>query len=178
MIHRTDILLRSGTFFDFLTPEQSSITIEDIAHALSHESRYNGHTSAFYSVAQHSVMVSILVPPEHALAGLLHDCTEAVLKDIPKPLKRLLPDYRALEKTVESAMLAKFGISLPLDPSIKHADMIMLATEKRDLMPPHEHDDCRNVAPLQMVLVPQAPNVAKRSFLRRYQQLTGLAVAA
>ncbi len=120
----------------------------------------------------------MIVPPEHALAGLLHDCSEAVLKDIPKPLKRLLPDYQALEASVERAVLAKFGLALPLHPSIKQADLVMLSTEKRDLMPVHQIEDCFGAQPLDEVIVPLAPAMAKRAFLRRYQQLVNQAVAA
>lgn len=169
--HRPDILLRSGNFFNFLTPDESIITIDDIANGLANECRFNGQTSEFYSVAQHSVMVSMLVPTQHALAGLLHDCAEAVMKDMPKPLKRLLPDYQALELIVETAILAKFGFSLPLDPSIKAADLVMLATEKRDLMAPHDHVEWPGVYPLDDVIVPLSPGAAKHAFLARYEQL-------
>lgn len=174
--HRTDILLQSGNFFNFLTPSLSIITIDDIAHGLANESRYNGQTHDFYSVAQHSVWVSLLVAPEHAMAGLLHDCAEAVMKDITKPLKRLLPDYCALEKRVEEAILAKFGISLPLHPSIKVADRIMLATEKRDLMPPQSgyKFDCLDVKPISDYIVPMSPRVAKAWFMERYHELLAL----
>jgi hypothetical protein len=176
--HRPDILLQSGNFFNFLTPESSIITIEDIAQGLANESRYNGQTRGFYSVAQHSVMVSLIVPPEYALAGLLHDASEAVMKDLPKPLKRLLPDYQALEQTVEAAILAKFGITLPLHPSIKVADLVLLATEKRDLMPPHEREEGDDVQPLAEVIVPMAPAMAKLAFLCRYYELLGAREAA
>lgn len=173
--HRTDILLHSGNFFDFLAPDASTITIEDIAQGLANESRFNGQTREFYSVAQHSIMVSRLVPPQHALAGLLHDCSESVLKDIPKPLKRLLPDYQALESRVEKALLAKFGLTLPLDPQIKAADQVMLATEKRDLMHNHAYEEHAGVDALPDVIIPMAPAVAKRAFLDRYSELVGVA---
>lgn len=169
--HRTDILLRSGNFFDFLNPDASNMSIDDIASGLANEARFNGQTRQFYSVAQHSVMVSMLVPEEHAMAGLLHDCSEAVMKDIPKPLKRLLPDYQALEAKVEGAILAQFGLALPLHPSIKRADLVMLATEKRDLMPQHQVDDCGGAAPLDEIITPWAPALAKRAFLRRFHEL-------
>jgi hypothetical protein len=174
--HRPDILLQSGNFFNFLAPDDSTITIEDIAQGLANECRFNGQTREFYSVAQHSVLVSLIVPPEHALAGLLHDASEAVMKDIPKPLKRLLPDYQALEQTVERAILAKFGIALPLHPSIKAADLVMLATEKRDLMPVTEHSEWPTVEPITNIIEPLSPADAKWVFLRRYKVLTASTV--
>lgn len=169
--HRPDILLRSGNFFNFLAPEASTITVEDIANGLANEARFNGQTHSFYSVAQHSVLVSLIVPAAWAWQALFHDCAEAVIKDIPKPLKRLLPDYQALEHRVEAAIFAKLGIALPLHPSIKEADLILLATERRDMMPPHDHPEWPGVLPLQSTIVPLAPAEARDFFMNRYRQL-------
>src|SRR5690606_5290032 len=58
------------------------IDIQDIAHALSMQCRYAGHTRQFYSVAEHSVHVARWCRqygPAAALEGLLHDATEAYL---------------------------------------------------------------------------------------------------
>src|ERR1019366_9954250 len=78
----------SGVRFKPLDPDPA-VGISDIAHALANQCRFGGHSSAFYSVAQHSVRVSEICAAEDALWGLLHDASEAYLVDVPAPLKQL-----------------------------------------------------------------------------------------
>jgi len=166
------ILTRSGRYFDFSDPEKSHIDIDTIAHALANLCRFTGHTSSFYSAAQHSVLVSHIVPTEHALAGLLHDATEAYLGDVASPLKALLPDYKALEHRVEAAVLGHFGLSAELPHCVKWADMVALATESRDLMPPHEPWECLiSIPPSALQIIPVEPYIARRLFLARFHEL-------
>src|SRR5262245_14828098 len=72
------IMLYSGAWFDFLAPSESAFTIEDIAHGLSNICRYSGQCKRFYSVAEHSLLVSE-VAEGFEFAALLHDAAEAFI---------------------------------------------------------------------------------------------------
>jgi 5'-deoxynucleotidase YfbR-like HD superfamily hydrolase len=172
------ILLYSGRYFDFDDPEGSLFDIGDIARGLSHICRFGGQCPRFYSVAEHSVYVSMVVAAEHALAGLMHDAAEAFVGDMPKPLKVMCPDYVAIEKRIERAVLDRFGISMPLDPSIKEADIRMLATEQSQLMANRDDWDYTRGRPVVdgLTIVGLAPNDAFNLFIDRFETLTGQAV--
>ncbi|MFC3180491.1 hypothetical protein [Cypionkella sinensis] len=125
------ILLQSGRYFDFEAPEETPVTIGDIAHGLAHICRFTGQCHTFYSVAEHSILCSQRVAPKHAFAALMHDAAEAVMGDVSRPLKSLLPDYKKIERRVERAILAQFGLSADGNDHVKAADMEMLAHEQR-----------------------------------------------
>lgn len=113
-------------------PRMRDIDIRDIAHALSQLCRYNGHTAAFYSVAQHSVVVSHLADA-HPLWGLLHDAAEAYVGDMTAPWKRcsaMGPLYRQAERRFQRVICDRFDLSQREPPDVRDADMRIWHREK------------------------------------------------
>lgn len=167
----TAILTYSGNLFDYINPHASQFNILDIAHGLSKQSRFSGQTKDFYSVAQHSVIVSHLVPEEDALKGLLHDAPEAFLGDVPSPLKQLLPDYKKLEESIEKVVFNKYGFE-HLPKSVKEADKIALVTEKRDLCNRKNYGEYSklfpNIKPSSIYISPLSWENSKQIFLQRF----------
>lgn len=107
----------TGRAFWPLDPKPEDVHLMDICHALSMEPRYGGHADFHYSVAQHCVLLhdylkGIGAPLHWLRFALLHDASEAYLKDIPRPLKAFLPEYHAIEERVTEVIEAKFGIFL------------------------------------------------------------------
>jgi uncharacterized protein len=163
-----------GNRFYPLEPRIDAVAIEDIAHGLAYQCRFNGQTCEFYSIAQHSLVVAQLVPEPLRFAALMHDAAEAYLGDMVKPLKVLLPQFAQIEEQVGCIIAATFGIDFSNYAPIKRADLIALATEKRDLMPHSTErwaylDDIR---PLPEPLVPMDPVSAKLAFLEAFAQLS------
>lgn len=172
------ILTIEAQYFNFERPEESVYSIMAIAHALSNICRFTGHCTHFYSVAQHSVLVSHLVPQHLALHGLLHDAAEAFMGDVASPLKRMIPAYKEIEKRVERAVFARFGLPPEMPPEIKHADRVALRTEQRDLMRREGGlwTVLDGVEPDDQVITPLLPHPAMVLFVRRFAEITGTAV--
>ena len=101
------IMLHSGAWFDFAAPNSSSFTVDDIAQGLANICRYSGQCNRFYSVAEHSLLVSETAVG-FELEALMHDAAEAFLGDITRPLKQMLPDYKRIESEVERAIFRQF----------------------------------------------------------------------
>ncbi len=168
----TWLLTHRGKHLDLVDPQPDMIDPFDIVKGLSREARFAGQTSHFYSVAQHCVLASKIVPPAFALEALLHDASEAYIKDIPRPLKQLLPEYRAIEQKLMAAIRHRFGLPAEQSDEVTEADIIMLSTERRDLMPDDatEWPILQGVRPLDLRINPAHNNRAEAMFLQRMME--------
>lgn len=159
--------------------------IEEIAHALSQQCRFAGHCARFYSVAEHSVLVSRLMDaPALALPdpfeGLMHDASEAYLCDIAAPWKALLPDYKRIEGELEEKLRARFGLPLKMTDGCKRADWLALFIEAHWLLPTGAKDwpapagikeQAAELIAAHWMPICYSPGEAKRRFLDHFERL-------
>lgn len=167
----------TGVCFPFSFDDPGRINIQDIAHSLALQCRFNGHCKEFYSVAQHSVWVSNMVTdPELKIPALLHDASEAYLGDMIYPLKHsgMFDKFKECEKLVDLLIAQHFGFDVTLlhHPDIRHADAVMLATERDQFMskPPRPWQDLPD--PLRIRLVCAGPKDAEAMFMEEWNYLT------
>lgn len=132
----------SGDRFYYENP--GPFRLRDVAHALSYLPRFSGHTRFFYSVAQHSLMVSEMLERHHfslaeQAAALLHDAHEAYTGDIPTPLKWACPALQALEHRIAVALrkaLLPLGLDEDVFVEMKAYDTLALHIEADALLNP------------------------------------------
>lgn len=152
-------------------PRASEVDILDIAHSLGMQCRYAGHGRRFYSVAEHSVHIARYLQrtaPRAALAGLLHDATEAYVVDVPRPVKADLAGYKGIERRVWYAIAAAFGLSPIVPDEVHEADSRIIADEMGQNM----HETAPNYDnPLGITLELWSPEIAKRQFLMKFDEL-------
>lgn len=167
------IMTFSGQRFDPFNPNPDAILIEDIAHALSNICRFTGHVRHHYSVAQHSVLVSKLCSPADALAGLLHDASEAYMNDAARPVKRHpeMVGFRDAENKLQRIIFEKFGLPGDMPASVKRADNELCIAEGKTLNP-HLGDYWKLVQVRDINVLPTTPDTARAMFLHRFQELT------
>lgn len=183
----------TGRKFWPLSPRGNDVDIMDIAHALAMKCRFTGHCRSFYSVAQHSVLVSYVVAQmggsaEAQLYGLLHDAAEAYLPDIAQPIKgafaiwapvtlegdRSWLKFKEVESLIIGAVYNAIGLPAPGVEAfevVKRADVVMLMTEARDLM--GEPPEAWQIEPEFMAeqVDPLPSELAKSRFLSRFSTL-------
>lgn len=173
----------TGRYINVLDPNSSDIDIADIAHALSCQGRFSGHTRKFYSVANHccitaSVLDSVYhLTPKTCLTGLLHDATEAYLVDLPRPIKKasdLGKYYEEIETGLWKAISARFDVPDIIPEFVKHVDNIMLKTEMRDLMGGvYGSFTYTDDPPLPIHIDPLSPEQAEALYLHSFKEYGG-----
>jgi 5'-deoxynucleotidase YfbR-like HD superfamily hydrolase len=138
----------SGNAFPLLNPEPMHVRLRDIAEHLSKITRFTGATRWPYSVAQHSLFVADIVASwgrsDAERYAYLHDGKEAYIGDVATPIKRALEALGArgvlerLEDPIDRAIHARFNLDWPppadVAQVVRHADLVALATERRDLL--------------------------------------------
>ena len=163
----------TGKYVNPLAMRAKDICIEDIAHHLSLITRYSGACPYHYSVAQHSLYVSQIMERRYpgskmmALAGLLHDASEAYLNDMSSPVKHnpLMKFYRDIEHETGLMIFCVFGLDPKLMDLTKSADDEVFFAETRTWW-----DD--SGLERAVVVVPRVPRFVKAEFLARFEELT------
>lgn len=175
------ITTSTGRAFSLMAPTAAMVEPEALAYALSNIARWGGHARPTIYVAEHCCRVADVVaasldgaPPDTyrrmVLAAALHDAHEAITGDIAAPVKAFLGRaIQDLEDEIDAAIADRFRLTV-LEfhhPVIKRADMILRATEARDLMPPSVSAGIpEGVRALPGRIIPWAPAVARDRFLR------------
>jgi len=175
---------KCGQALNLLAPQAASITLEDIAHGLANTCRFGRMADPYYSVAQHSILVSRWAEEENCSleiiqAALLHDAHEPFLGDIATPLKRSFRSWRKLAEQLDKAI----GKSLAVDhtlfetPVVKEFDYLALSVEAYQLMPVQISAWDGDLIPREEIPAgkkitrPLPPAAAKKAFLARARQL-------
>lgn len=103
----------------------------------------------------------------------MHDADESFMKDIPTPLKALIPQYKELQEKVLQSIFKKFNIPYPMHPCIKEADIRAFVTERRDLQPGIPVDEkYKDVVPLPNMIIAWDSRTCYLNFLKRFEELT------
>ena len=168
----------TGRKFWPLDPREEDIDPADIAHALSLICRFGGHARRFYSVAEHCVLLSYAVAPEHALWALLHDAAEAYVGDMVRPLKRSMPWFREAEGRILAEIVGRFDLQPRWMPhAVIDADNRILHSERVALLrPTADHWPTDDLEPLPVQVTGWLPAVAAKAWRDRLEELRPSAV--
>ena len=168
-------------------PRGEEVFISDIANGLAGDWRYagQGRLDRYYSVAEHCVHVSDYLWKTHksasahlALAGLLHDASEAYINDLNRATKNAVGEgYKRLERNINSIVWRKYQVAGVFeDPAwralIKEADCRIVPLEKAAMIRHPRDWAYDDFEPMQGVTIEcWEPQLAKMAFLNRYVRL-------
>ncbi len=188
------IQTRTGRHWYPFDPKPEDVCLEDL-EACARVCRYGGSPETFYSVAEHCVRVALAMRDAGhnatlQFAGLLHDAHESYPpSDVPGPLKSfnilMCPrDKGGLcqafqEAVTEMEAMAAHAVQMALTgdphfcthPEVKHFDLKLLATERRDLMIASNVDWGSMPEPLPEPIIPMSPTQAWCEWVRLFREL-------
>ncbi len=140
IVHDGCMITFTGLLFDLMNPKPDDILIEDIAHGLAYNCRWNGATKTYFSIAEHCCMMYDLVPDHLKKTALMHDCEEAYWGDIIKPLKNLLAlEIRNKMRELRAMIFKKYGVK-EICEEIEAADFHLLQWDFQNLILTKNHD--------------------------------------
>lgn len=164
----------TGQRFWPLDPRASEMRIVDVAHHLAMMPRFGGAVKDHYSVAEHCVIGSHLVPAEYALEFLLHDASEAYSADMIRPIKyhsAVGVAFREMEQAIDWVVRAKWELPPLCSPSVTRIDNDLCEAEKRQVFLKYPGD-------LEAYILPEAKlhfwpwRKAEARFMARFVELT------
>jgi hypothetical protein len=167
----------TGKRFYSLNPKAEDVDIIDIAHSLSNQCRYGGHTNIHYSVATHCCVLSDYMrrrssSRRDALIALMHDAGEAYLSDIVRPIKHRVTQLKEVEAAIDRVVFEAFSLPAVLPQWLKLIDSQIINDERSVVMSDSGNDwSTSALEPLGVVIPAWAPTRAKFEFLLRFYQL-------
>jgi hypothetical protein len=174
------------------SPRVTDIRIEDIAIGLARECRYGKMTLRWYSVAEHSVLVSILAGEFVAsvttarssrsrwpVKGSSTMATRLRLHDMPRPIKHdpgmHLEHYRAIAASYRNIVFDRFGIKPTAETHgmIDTIDKRLVVDEVNQFMrtPSMYLERHSDVKPIGCTIPGLDPDAAAELFLSRFAEL-------
>lgn len=168
----------SGIIVDLNDPDANAIQLVDIAHALSNQCLFNGHTRHFYSVAQHSVLLSDLSLDRWW--GLFYYAARAFVWYVPPTATAYLDDLEVMSKRITQAVGTRFRLRWQIPFEVHQSATNLDATAWKWLMKhgpdedwPAENEEgpscCGKVYPIP--IEEWSPRVAYQRFLRQFDKL-------
>ena len=170
-IEKNKIITFTGRQVDPFNLQPEDVNIVDIAHSLSQQNRYGGHTFKPYSVGFHCIMMERTIKNNNNLDinldALMHDASEAYITDIPKPIKKRIPMIEEIEAKILDVIYQKYGIEHFLN--VKEWDQQMVLSEIESFKMLNYLEDR---IPEIVFLHTQNPNHIREIFLNRFNALT------
>ncbi|MDO6628734.1 MULTISPECIES: hypothetical protein [Bacillus cereus group] len=174
--------LYSGRRFYPMNPRPEDVTVLDIAHSLSRMPRYAGHLEKFYTVGEHSlycywIAKKLGFSPLIQMYCLMHDASESIVCDLPRPLKDQVPEYKKIEDGIMSTIWDMVGIPHPTKEDyhiVKKIDNTILIFELIQLAQRFDIPDVEHFSPwlLSIDLEDEVSMTEiKMDFLSTYEKL-------